>query len=248
VDEISYGPKRNLRLPTPPGPPWLWKAAAAVAALTVAAAVFAAPRFSGQHHSASSRESAAMATVGLADPPPEAVPGPPPYPEFPAPGTVLLACDPPVTVRLEPRWRAGSLRAGPVWFVAARQLGYVRLGRAPGAGRTPPEHSAPVRDVNVEVLVHVDAGPSVALRAAPEALPYFKFLDSPGDVPPRGFPVPVAPGFTFMPCPRTRTDPPDLNGFYQFDFSITPGYSAAVEILTPAAHPIWLTFTAGGRA
>src|SRR5690348_14000281 len=51
-----------------------------------------------------------------------AAPGPPPTA---VPGTVLLSCDSANWGQLGPDWRAGSLRAGPLWFVDGRQLGYV---------------------------------------------------------------------------------------------------------------------------
>lgn len=248
MDEISYGPKRNLRLPTPPGPPGRWKAVAVAVAVVMATGVFAAHRLGGQHARTAPAVSAAAATLGLTGPPLLPAPGPPPYPLAAAPGTSLIGCDSAISELLAPHWRARSLRVGPLWFVAARQLGYVRLGLARGPGRTPARRTpagltAPHRDV--QVLVHVDAGPVVVLRAAAETWPYFKFLDARADGDARRFPPPAVRGFTFVPCQRTGTAPADTVGFYQFDFSIAPGYSAAVEVVTSAGRHTWLTFTAG---
>ena len=96
--------------------------------------------------------------------------------------------------------------------------------------------------------MHVDAGPVVALRAAAETWPYFKFLDGRPEADGRRYQPPGVRGFTFVPCPRAGTAPADTVGFYQFDFSIAPGYSAAVEVLTSAGRHMWLTFSAGAAA
>jgi hypothetical protein len=249
-DEISYGPKREFRLPTPPGPPGLWKAAAIVAALIVATGVFAANRLGGSRMGSAPRASAAVATLGLTGPPLLPAPGPPPYPLVAAQGTMLIGCDPAVSELLAPHWRDRSLRIGPLWFVAARKLGYVRAGRASGAGltsagRAAAAGTAPDRDVRV--LVHVDAGPVVVLRAAAETWPHFKFLGGQAGAEASRYPPPTVRGLTFVPCPRAGAAPADTVGFYQFDFSIAAGYSAAVEVLTSSGRHTWLTFTAGAE-
>jgi hypothetical protein len=58
-------------------------------------------------------------------PGPLAAPGPSPAA---AAGTVLLACGSAAGGSWGSDWRAGSLRAGPVWFADGRQFGYVRPG------------------------------------------------------------------------------------------------------------------------
>ena len=51
-----------------------------------------------------------------------AVPSPSPTA---APGTLLLTCNDANLGRLESNWRAGSFKAGPLWFVSGRHDGYV---------------------------------------------------------------------------------------------------------------------------
>src|SRR5215469_5009412 len=43
-------------------------------------------------------------------------------------GTMLLTCNDANWGQLESNWRAGSVRAGPLWFVAGRIDGYVHHG------------------------------------------------------------------------------------------------------------------------
>lgn len=162
-----------------------------------------------------------------------------------APDTALLTCDSAIWAQPELDWRSGSLRVGPLWLIGGRRLGYARLGRADqalqGAG-TSAAHRGPGRDV--EMLVHVDSGPIVVMRAAPGTTPYFEFLNSPastGDY--QG--LDGGRGYTFVPCPAGESAPGGGTDFYDVGFSIVPGHTASVEVWTAkSARPVWITFTA----
>jgi hypothetical protein len=98
------------------------------------------------------------------------------------------------------------------------------------------------------MLVHVDPGSEVVMRAAAGTGPYFEFLNSPnttGDY--QGFDW--GSGYTFVPC--SVPGPASGNGvtdFYEVGFSIVPDRTASVEVWTsPSARPVWLTFTAPGQ-
>jgi hypothetical protein len=93
------------------------------------------------------------------------------------------------------------------------------------------------------MLVHVDGGSTVVMRAATGTSPYFEFLNSPattGDY--QG--LDGGRGYTLAPCPGAGTGHGGT-GFYDLGFSIVPGHAASVEIWTsPTARPVWVTFTA----
>ena len=114
MDEISQGPERDSRLPA-----GRWLAVVAAAGL-IAVITMLVLSGGGRRHAVS--------------PPggPTALTAPGPSPTA-VPGTVLLACDSANHGQLGPDWRAGSLRAGPFWFVGGRQLGFVHDGGWPGA-------------------------------------------------------------------------------------------------------------------
>lgn len=155
------------------------------------------------------------------------------------PGTLLLTCDAVLWGQLQPDWRAGSLRVGPLWFVAGRQLGYAHLGRAAPAGRTRPIHATAIR---VEMLVHVDGGATAAIRVAAGAPRGFRFteagLDS-ADMPPA-----ADRGFTLASCSRDAGHSPIWTDFFDLGFTAVPGRAVSVEIWTsPSARPVWVTFT-----
>ncbi len=114
MDEISQGPKRDFRLPSSR---WLVVVAAAGLIAVIATLVLTG---GGGRHAAARPPSGSTA---LAAPSPTA-----------APGTVLLTCDSANWGQLASNWRAGSLKAGPLWFVYGRQQGYVHDSGWHGAG------------------------------------------------------------------------------------------------------------------
>lgn len=220
MDEIGQEPRHNLRLP--PGPR-RWLTIGGVVLLVAAVAVYGASRFGGRHGAA----------AGV----PSATPAPPPAAR---PGTVLVTCASAVFSQ-DPDWQAGSLRVGTLWFIAGRSLGYVRVGRAAGAATAPPANQKPVPGDWVEMLVHVDPGATVVMRAAAEKGHFFEFLGSPDAA--GGFQgLHGARGYTFVPCPAAD-EGSGLTGFYDLGFSIVQGSTAAVEVWTsPSARPVWLMF------
>lgn len=248
MDEISQGPRRDLRLP--PGPR-RWLTVAGAAGLIAAIAVFGITRAGGRHGPVASAVPTATRTE-----PTVAAPAPvvKVVPEVPAaPGTVLLTCDSAIWGRPDAHWKAGSLRAGPLWLVGGRQLGYARLGRragqAPGAPGVSAGHRGQSQYVEmlpsryVEMLVHVDAGSTVVMRAAAGTWPAFEFLNSPGTTGDyQG--LDGDRGYTFVPCPAAGARNDGTTDFYDVGFSIIPGHTASVEVLPRASgRPVWLTFT-----
>ena len=88
---------------------------------------------------------------------------------------MLLTCDSANPGQLEPNWRAGSLRAGPLWFVDGRQLGYVHDGGWQGARPGPcPVHG---RFQLVVMIVEVTTGSTAVMKPAAAARSYFRFVD-----------------------------------------------------------------------
>lgn len=157
-------------------------------------------------------------------------------------GTVLLTCDSVVSSR-HPNWQVGSLRVGRLWLVGGRQEGYVRLGRTRQAKGGPSGVS-----LYVQMLVHVDPGSAVVMRAAAGTRPYFEFLNSPATTGDYQGPDGGA-GYTFLPCPVAGPASGDgVTDFYDVGFSVVAGHTAAVEVWTsPSARPVWLTFSAPAR-
>jgi len=237
MDEIGQGPDKDRQ--------WSasrrWLTTGGITGLVIVALVLTVTRTSGFHHPAAAPSTPAASAVPPV--PRVVVPPPAPAPELQvAPGTVLLTCDSSVQEQLKPDWRTGSLRVGTLWLVAGRSQRYVRLGRAASAGRTPSAKGLAMRDV--EMLVHVDAGATVTVRAAAGTYPYFQFIDGygwgaeyqslNGDR-----------GFTFVPCPREASGADGSTSLYDLGFAVSPGDSAAVEVWTsPTARPTWVTFTA----
>jgi hypothetical protein len=166
-----------------------------------------------------------------------AAPGPSPTA---APGTVLLTCDSANPGQLGPDWRAASLRAGPLWLVAGRQLGYVHYGSWPGASR------AVHRDGKlhfVVMIVAVMTGSTVVMKPAAVARSYFRFVDGFG--PGAGYQLPAGDtGFTFAACPRGTSGPNGQVTEFYLGYSIETGRAAPVEVQPSAIpHPIGMIFT-----
>jgi hypothetical protein len=224
LDEISQGPRRDFRLPSGR---WL----AVLAATGLVAAVIALSLTGGGHRAASpGGRSTALAAPS---PSPSAVPG-----------TVLLTCDSATPGQLGPNWRATSLRAGPVWFVDGRQLGYVHDDGWQASTPAVPVHGG---FQFVVMIVEVTTGSTAVIQPAAAARSYFYFVDgfSSGgfDLLPAG-----DTGFTIAACPRGT---PGANGavtdFY-LGFSIKPGRAAPVDVRSPAIpHPIRVIFTCPAR-
>lgn len=224
LDEISQGPRRDFRLPS-----GRWLAVLAVTGLI--AAVIALSLTGGDHRLASP---AARPTVLAVSAPSRSA----------APGTVLLTCDSATPGQLEPDWRAGSLRAGPVWFVGGRQLGYVHDG---GWHAVTPVVPGQGRFQLAVMIVEVTTGSTAVIKPAAAAWSYFHFVDgfSSGgyDRLPTG-----ETGFTLAACPRGI---PGLNGavtdFY-LGFSIEPGRAAPVDVRSSVMpRPIRVIFTCPAR-
>jgi hypothetical protein len=217
MDEIGQEPRHDLRLP--PGPR-RWLTGAGVVLLVAALAVYGARTI--------------LRAQATSAPPPAATPG-----------TVLVTCGSAVFSH-DPGWQAASLQVGTLWFVAGRSLGYVRVGRPAGAATSPTANAATPKGVVgawVEMLVHVDPGAAVVMRAAVGTGSAFEFLGSPD--PAGGFRgLDGARGYTFVPCPAADSGG-GMTGFYDLGFSIVPGSTAAAEVWTsPAARPVWLMFSA----
>ena len=222
MDEISQGPRRDFRFPSGR---WL----AVLAVIGLVAAVIALSLTGGGHRVASP----SGRSTALAAPSPSAVTG-----------TVLLTCDSANPGQLGPNWRATSLRAGPVWFVDGRQLGYVHDDGWQAATPAVPVHG---RFQFVVMIVEVATGSTAVIQPAAAARSYFRFVDgfSSGgfDLLPAG-----DTGFTLAACPRGT---PGFNGavtdFY-LGFSIKPGRAAPVDVRSSAiSHPIRVFFTCPDR-
>jgi len=224
LDEISQGPGRNFRLPSGG-----WLAVLAVAGLI--AAVIALSLTGSRHRVASP----------TGRPPVLAAPAPSPSA---AAGTVLLTCGSATPGQLEPNWRTGSFRAGPVWFVGGRQLGYVHDGGWRGVTRAAPGHG---KSQFVVMIVEVTTGSTAVIEPEAVARPYFNFVD--GFTAGGGYQLPAgATGFTLVACPRNA---PGVNGavtdFY-LGFSIEPGRAALVDVRSAAMlHPMRVIFTCPAR-
>jgi hypothetical protein len=225
LDEISQGPKRDFRWPSAR---WL----VLVAAVGLAAAITTlALTGGGRHHSAVRPKG----TASLAAPAPSPTA---------AAGTVLMACDPATQNQLAANWRRGSMRAGPLWFVANRQLGYVHASGWHGAGRATQRRG---KFRLGEMLMAVMPGSIVVMKPATAALPYFHFVDGFG--PGTGYRLPSHDtGFTFAGCPRESGRPESQVSSFDLGFSMEEGRSAPAEVWpSPKSRPIRVIFTCPGR-
>ena len=225
MDEISQGPRRDPRLPS-----GRWLAGVAAVALIAVITTLVLSQ-GGRRHTVS--------------PPggPTALAAPGPSPTA-APGTVLLTCDSANPGQLEPNWRAGSMRAGPLWFVDGRQLGYVHYDGWPGADRAAPRQS---KFRFVVMIIEVTTGSTVVMKPAAAARSYLRFVDGFG--PGAGNQLPAGDtGFTFAACPRgTRGPNGQVTDFY-LGYSIETGRAALVEVHPSAMpHPIKVIFTCPAR-
>jgi hypothetical protein len=187
-----------------------------------------------------------------------------------APSTAVVGCNEDGWWNLGGGWQADSVRAGPVWLIGARATGYARVigglvpapvagpgtapaaGQGAGAGPQTGTASVPLADHGGSVatglprtwlmVVHVDPGATVVLRAAGGSGSYFQFLD--GDPVGPYQPADGNQGLEFQACQRPGTARAGWVDIYNVGFAIAPGRSAAVEVLSPGSDPAWLTFTA----
>lgn len=215
LDEISQGPTSDPRLPA-----GRWLAGAAAVAL-IAVITTLVLSGGGRHAVSAPRGPTALAA-----------PGPSPTG---APGTVLLTCDSANPgQQLGPDWRAGSLRAGPLWLVAGRQLGYAHYGSWPGADR------AVHRDGRlhfVVMIVAVMTGSTVVMKPAAVARSYFRFVGwlRPGcrlSVARRGYRIHLC----RMPTRGLRAQRPGdrvLPGLFHRDRPGSPGRGSAISDSSP---------------
>lgn len=174
---------------------------------------------------------------------PTALAAPAPSPSA-VPGTILLSCDAANPGQLGPDWRAASLRAGPVWFVDGRQLGYVHEDGWQAAAPAVPVHR---RFQFVVMIVEVTTGSTAIIKPEATAGRYFHFVDGYMEAGYDQLPAGDT-GFTLAACPPGT---PGFNGavtdFY-LGFSIQPGQAAPVEVWSPAMpRPIRLIFTCPAR-
>lgn len=221
MDEISQGPKSDSRWPSRR---WL----VGVAAVVLIAVITTLVLSEGSGHHAVSPPGGPTAL---------AAPGPSPTA---APDTVLLTCDSANPGQLGPNWRPGSLRAGPLWFVDGRQLGYVHYGRWPGADRAVQRQGT---FHFVVMIVEVMTGSTVVMKPAAAARSYFRFVDGFG--PGAGHQLPAGDtGFTFAACPRGTPGPNGQVTDFYLGYSIETGRAARVEVQPSAMpHPILVIFT-----
>jgi len=219
LDEISQGPKRDFRMPS-----GRWLAALAVTGL-IAGGLALGLSGGGPRVASPTGSPTTLAT--------------PAPPASAAPGTVLLTCDSATPGQLAPNWRAGSLRAGPVWFVDGRQLGYAHDDSWHPVTSVVPRHGG---FQFVVMIVEVSTGSTAVITPAAAARSGFRFVDG---YSPDANQLPAGDtGFTLASCPRgTRGLNGAVTDFY-LGFSIEPGRAAAVDIRSPAmSHPIRVIFT-----
>jgi hypothetical protein len=123
--------------------------------------------------------------------------GPPSSPARAAPGTVLYGCESANGGEQEiTGYRAQSIRAGPVWFVWARQKGQWAPSKPLGNGQ--------VQANGVPVAVR--AGATVVVRVAPAARSRFRFLSG-FNTTDRYGPHAGTSGLTLAACPASYLGP-----------------------------------------
>jgi hypothetical protein len=143
-------------------------------------------------------------------------------------------------------WQEHSVRVGGLWFVDAKGTGIVRLGRPTGPGR--PKRGPQI--VYASLFLQYSGDTTTVLKPAPGAAANFTFNLGGGyigDGVETGIEAlpPGETGFTFARCPAETPSPGGQVATFSVAFSIVPGTSVPVEVLTsPSAQPTWLTFTA----
>lgn len=230
---ISQGPERDPRLPT-----GRWLAVPATIGL-IAGVITLALTGGGKHAgSRSAHPTTPAATAPTAAPATLAAPLPHPAA---APGTVLLGCDSATSGQLARDWRTASLRAGPVWFVDGREIGYVHENAWHSA--------APVGHGTLQfvvMIVEVTTGTTAVIKPEAAATRYFHFL---AGFSPAGDPLPAGDtGFTLAACPPGTPGPNGAVTDFYLGFATEPGWAAAVDVSSPGMpNPIRLIFTCPAR-
>jgi len=156
-----------------------------------------------------------------------------------APGTVLLTCDSATAGSLGSHWRAGSFRAGPLWFVSGRRDGYVHDSRYRMQARSR------YRGVKFGVMIiEVANGATVTMEPAPGARDYFRFVDGFDGPSPNYLPAPDI-GFTLSACPRRTSGPSGRVTDFYLGFVFTAAANPALVDIRPrnSARPIRVIFT-----
>jgi hypothetical protein len=226
MDEISFGPKRRFRLPSRR---WLVLAAAAVLIAAIATVIITSGGGGGARRAPRSPGRSLAAT------------SPSPSPTA-APGTLLLTCEGANWGRLEPDWRAGSFKAGPLWFVSGRHDGYVHDGSV----RLPAQRAYDGVKGSV-MITEVANGSTVTMRPAPAARSYFRFIYGFNGPSPNYLPAGDT-GFTFSACPRCEAGPNGQVTDFHLGFVFKAARPAVVDIWTHAgARPMRVIFTYPGR-
>src|SRR5215472_5040232 len=153
MDEISFGPRRDFRLPSR-----RWLVVAAAAALIASIATVIITGGSGTGRAAGSPGPSVAAAVPSRSP-------------AAALGTLLRTCTDANWGQLESGWRSGSFKAGPLWFVLGRHSYVHHGGFRPLAQRR--YHG--IKDG--VMIVEVANGATAIMKPAPVAKPYFRFVD-----------------------------------------------------------------------
>jgi len=165
-------------------------------------------------------------------------------PPAPMPGTILLTCNDANWGQLQSNWRNVSLKAGPLWFFAAREKGgYVHFSNF----RPPRRSKYRYRGLRGDVMIiEVADGATVAMKPATAARPYFRFYLGFDGPTPNNLPAGDT-GFTFSACPRADAGPNGPVTDFYLGYAIKSGRTAKVDIWTrPAARPRQVIFTCPG--
>lgn len=244
MDEISLGSEGGSRPPpfrnwSPRR--WIIVAVAVVIAASVPTVVQAARHHPRQAPGAAVPSGGASVVITAGPSPGSAGPaGPAGAPSgLPAAavGTALVSCDAMSWWNLGSTWRPGSVRAGPLWLLQGSR--YARAGNPGPSAAVSPKTG---RGQEWSMIVHIDGGSRVVMRAAAGTSGYFHFVDGPAG--PGYKPADGVPGLTFAPCGNQAVAPGWIS-LYQLTFYIVPGQAANVEVLTAtSARPSWLRFTA----
>ena len=224
MDEISFGPERDFRLPSRR---WLVVAAAAALIASITAAVIASGGRTRRAPPSPGRSIAA------------AVPSRSPTA---ATGTLLRSCDDANWGQLEPNWQQVSFKAGPLWFVSDRHDGYVHHGNFRQLARR--RYDGIRYGV---MIVEVANGVTATMKPTPEAHSNFRFVDGFNGPSPNNLPAGDT-GFTLSSCPRGQAGPNGHVTDFYLGFVFNAARPAMVDIWTRAsARPIRVTFTYPGR-
>ncbi|MGN6794721.1 MAG: hypothetical protein ACTHJW_20235 [Streptosporangiaceae bacterium] len=222
MDEISFGPKREFRLPS-----GRWLVVAAAVLVIAFATVIITSGGSARRPPRAPRPSIAASA-------------PSPSPTAAA-GTFLRTCADANWGQLESKWQAGSFKAGPLWFVADRREGYVHDGSFRQLARRP--YNGTKGDA---MIIEVANGSTVTMKPTPKARSYFRFVDGFNGPNPNDLPAGET-GFTLSACPRGKAGPNGQVTDFYLGYMFKATRPAMVDIRTRAAtRPIRVIFTYPG--